>query len=99
MIAKASNRTESVGNTYRSICQCRWCINLLGYSKLPSDYLRENSHFVTTNKNGEEVVSVACMLLFGKKPQLFFPRARTRFIRYNGVDEKVDTEVLRVLHS
>ena len=68
-------------------------INLLGYSKSPLDYLRENSHFVTTNKNGEEVVSVACMLLFGKKPQLFFPRARTRFIRYNGVDEKVGTEM------
>ena len=33
------------------------------------------------------------MLLFGKKPQLFFPRARTRFIRYNGVDEKVGTEM------
>lgn len=68
-------------------------INLLGYSKSPLDYLRENNHFVTTNKNGEEVVSVACMLLFGKKPQLFFPRARTRFIRYNGVDEKVGTEM------
>ena len=68
-------------------------INLLGYSKSPLDYLRENSHFVTTNKNGEEIVSVACMLLFGKKPQLFFPRARTRFIRYNGVDEKVGTEM------
>ena len=39
------------------------------------------------------MVSVACMLLFGKNPQLFFPRARTRFIRYNGVDEKVGTEM------
>ena len=68
-------------------------INLLGYSKSPLDYLRENNHFVTTNKNGEEVVSVACMLLFGKKPQSFFPRARTRFIRYKGVDEKVGTEM------
>ena len=56
-------------------------INLLGYSKSPLDYLRENNHFVTTNKNGEEVVSVACMLLFGKRPQLYFPGARTRFIR------------------
>lgn len=68
-------------------------INLLGYGKSPLTYLRENNHFVTTNKAGEEVVSVACMLLFGKNPQLFFPRARTRFIRYNGVDEKVGTEM------
>ena len=64
-----------------------------GYGKSPLTYLRENNHFVTINKVGEEVVSVACMLLFGKNPQLFFPRARTRFIRYNGVDEKVGTEM------
>ena len=68
-------------------------VSLLGYSKSPLTYLRENNHFVTTNKSGEEVVSVACMLLFGKNPQLFFPRARTRFIRYKGVDEKVGTEM------
>ena len=68
-------------------------VNLLGYSKSPLIYLRENNHFVTTNKNGEEVISVACMLLFGKNPQLFFPRARTRFIRYQGMDEKVGTEM------
>lgn len=68
-------------------------INLLGYGKSPLTYLRENNHFVTTNKAGEEVVSVSCILLFGKNPQLFFPRARTRFIRYNGVDEKVGTEM------
>lgn len=68
-------------------------VNLLGYSKSPLTYLRENNHFVTTNKNGEEVISVACMLLFGKNPQLFFPRARTRFIRYQGMDEKVGTEM------
>ena len=67
-------------------------VNLLGYSKSPLTYLRENNHFVTTNKNGE-VISVACMLLFGKNPQLFFPRARTRFIRYQGMDEKVGTEM------
>ena len=68
-------------------------VNLLGYSKSSLTYLRENNHFVTTNKNGEEVISVACMLLFGKNPQLFFPRARTRFIRYQGMDEKVGTEM------
>ena len=43
--------------------------------------------------NGEEDVSTACILLFGKYPQKFFPRARTRFIRYEGVDEKVGAEM------
>lgn len=68
-------------------------LNLLGYSKSPIEYLRENNHFVTTNKKGEDVVSVACMLLFGKKPQDFLPRARTRFIRFNGIEEKVGAEM------
>lgn len=66
---------------------------LLGYNKSPLQYLHENNHFVTTNKNGEEEVSTACILLFGKNPQLFFPRARTRFIRYEGVDERVGAEM------
>ena len=68
-------------------------VNLLGYNKSPMEYLQENNHFVTTDKNGDEVVSVACMLLFGKNPQIYLPRARTRFIRFNGVDEKVGAEM------
>lgn len=75
---------------------------LVGYGKSPLQYLRENNGFVKTNKkaaharpevNGEEEVSTACILLFGKYPQKFFPRARTRFIRYEGVDEKVGAEM------
>ena len=66
---------------------------LVGYGKSPQQYLRENNGFVKTNKNGEEDVSTACILLFGKYPQKFFPRARTRFIRYEGVDEKVGAEM------
>ena len=75
---------------------------LVGYGKSPLQYLRENNGFVRTNKkaamarpevNGEEEVSTACVLLFGKYPQKFFPRARTRFIRYEGVDEKVGAEM------
>ena len=66
---------------------------LIGYGKAPQQYLRENNGFVTTNKQGEEDVSTACILLFGKSPQRFFPRARTRFIRYEGVDEKVGAEM------
>jgi ATP-dependent DNA helicase RecG len=67
--------------------------DLVGYGKTPLEYLRENNNFLTTNKNWEEDVSVACVLLFGKNPQKFFPRARTRFIRYEGVDEKVGAEM------
>ncbi|MBP5424203.1 MAG: putative DNA binding domain-containing protein [Paludibacteraceae bacterium] len=66
---------------------------MVGYSKTPLQYLRENNGFVTTNKKGEEDISTACILLFGKNPQKFFPRARTRFIRYEGVDEKVGAEM------
>ena len=66
---------------------------LVDYGKSPLEYLRENNGFVTTNKKGEEDVSTACVLLFGKNPQKFFPRARTRFIRYEGIDEKVGAEM------
>ena len=66
---------------------------LVGYGKSPLQYLRENNGFVRTNKKGEEEVSTAYILLFGKYPQKFFPRARTRFIRYEGVDEKVGAEM------
>ena len=66
---------------------------LVGYGKSPLQYLRENNGFVMTNKQGEEDVSTACILLFGKNPQKFFPRARTRFIRYEGIDEKVGAEM------
>ena len=75
---------------------------MVGYGKSPMEYLRENNSFVTTNKKAaharpqvkdEEDVSTACILLFGKNPQKFFPRARTRFIRYEGVDEKVGAEM------
>ena len=66
---------------------------LVEYGKSPLEYLRENNGFVFTDKHGEEQVSTSCILLFGKNPQRFFPRARTRFIRYNGVDEKVGAEM------
>ena len=59
----------------------------------PSKYLHENNSFITTNAKGEEQVSVACILLFGKYPQKFFPRGRTRFIRYKGTEERVGAEM------
>ena len=66
---------------------------LIGYTKSAKQYLHENNSFITTNAKGEEQVSVACILLFGKYPQKFFPRGRTRFIRYNGTEEQVGAEM------
>ena len=66
---------------------------LIGYTKSANQYLQENNGFLTTNAKGEEQVSVACILLFGKYPQKFFPRGRTRFIRYKGTEERVGAEM------
>ena len=66
---------------------------LIGYTKSAKQYLHENNSFITTNAKGEEQVSVACILLFGKYPQKFFPRGRTRFIRYKGTEERVGVEM------
>ena len=66
---------------------------LIGYTKSAKQYLHENNGFITTNAKGEEQVSVACILLFGKYPQKFFPRGRTRFIRYKGTEERVGAEM------
>ncbi len=66
---------------------------MVGFGKTSLEYLRDKNGFVTTNKQDEEAVSTACILLFGKNPQKFFPRARTRFIKYEGIDEKVGAEM------
>ena len=66
---------------------------LIGYTKSAMQYLHENNGFLTTNAKGEEQVSVACILLFGEYPQKFFPRGRTRFIRYKGTEERVGAEM------
>ncbi|MBQ9446707.1 MAG: putative DNA binding domain-containing protein, partial [Victivallales bacterium] len=64
----------------------------IGYAKSPEEYVRENKKFVTM-KDGKEQVSVAAILLFGKNPQLFFPRAYIRFIRYDGTEAKVGKDM------
>lgn len=64
----------------------------IGYTKSPEEYVRENKRFVTV-KNGQERVSVAAILLFGKNPQSFFPRAFIRFIRYEGTEAKVGKDM------
>lgn len=64
----------------------------IGYTKSPEEYVRENKKFVTV-KDGKDQVSVAAILLFGKNPQLFFPRAFIRFIRYDGTEAKVGKDM------
>ena len=64
----------------------------IGYTKTPEEYVRENKNFVTV-KDGKDQVSVAAILLFGKNPQLFFPRAFIRFIRYDGTEAKVGKDM------
>lgn len=67
-------------------------ISKIGYKKTAESYLRENKNFIT-KKDGSEIVSAAAILLFGKNPQLFFPRAFVRFIRYDGTEAKVGYEM------
>ena len=45
------------------------------------------------DSNGTEQIISAAILLFGKNPQRCFPRARVRFIRYDGTEAKVGTEM------
>ncbi len=64
----------------------------IGYGKSAMEYLQENKGFVTY-KGDIPQISAACILLFGKHPQTFFPRARVRFIKFFGIEEKVGREM------
>ena len=67
-------------------------IDKIGYSKSPIEYLKENKGFIK-EKNGQAQINGAAILLFGKNPQMFFPRARIRFIRYEGTEEKFGAQM------
>ena len=59
-------------------------IEKIGYTKGDAEYyLRHNYDFVTA-VDGEDKISTAAILLFGNNPQRFFPRARLRFVKYDG---------------
>ena len=59
-------------------------IEKIGYTKGDAEYyLRHNNDFVTAI-DGEDKISTAAILLFGINPQRFFPRARLRFVKYDG---------------
>ena len=67
-------------------------IDTIGYGKSPIEYLKENKGFIK-EKNGQAQINGAAILLFGKNPQMFFPRARIRFIRYEGTEEKFGAQM------
>ena len=59
-------------------------IKKIGYSKGDAEYfLRHNNEFVV-KVDDKDRISGAAILLFGVNPQKFFPRARARFVRYEG---------------
>ena len=64
----------------------------IGYRKSAVEYIRQNNDYVVQH-DGREEMSGAALLLFGKNPQKFFQRARVRFIRYEGTEAKVGTEM------
>ena len=63
-------------------------LDKIGYTKGDAEfYLRHNNDFITTTyglDGPEDHISTAAILLFGTNPQRFFPRARVRFVRYEG---------------
>ncbi|MCQ2285820.1 MAG: putative DNA binding domain-containing protein [Bacteroidales bacterium] len=59
--------------------------DLIGYGKSPLEYLEQNDKLIV--KEGDNYkISAAAILLFGKRPQDFFPRAQVRFIKYQGTE-------------
>ena len=64
----------------------------IGYGKSAEEYIRQNKKYVIKTGNREEL-SGAAILLFGKEPQLYFKRARVRFIRYEGTEAKVGAQM------
>jgi ATP-dependent DNA helicase RecG len=66
--------------------------SLIEYDKTPEAFLFSGRNFVHQNNDKNEI-TVAAILLFGKNPQKFFPRATVRFIKYNGTEEKFGTNM------
>ena len=59
--------------------------DLIGYTKSPLEYLEQNDKLIVKEGNRYKISSAA-ILLFGRKPQNFFPRAQVRFIKYQGTE-------------
>ena len=57
------------------------------------EMLRSANLYAKDFSTGKEGLTLAAILLFGKNPQSFFPRAFIRFIRYDGIEAKVGAEM------
>lgn len=64
----------------------------IGYQKSAQEYIQQNKKFLVAH-NGKEELSGAAVMLFAKEPQLYFPRSRVRFVRYDGTEAKVGAEM------
>ena len=64
----------------------------IGYTKKPEAFVRTNRNFIQKN-DGSEKISGAAILLFGREPQKFFPRARIRIVRFEGDEERFGREM------
>ena len=63
----------------------------IGYTR-DSEEMLHSLGFIR-KKDGVEQVSVAAILLFAKQPELFFPCARVRVIRYDGTEERTGSRM------
>ena len=59
----------------------------IDYGKSPLEYLKENKGFIK-EKDDEIQISTAAILLFGKNPQNFFPRARIMREQKKNLEQK-----------
>ncbi|RJQ26650.1 winged helix-turn-helix transcriptional regulator [Candidatus Parcubacteria bacterium] len=66
--------------------------NIKGSTKTPLEFLESGLKLIEKDSKGYKI-KAACILLFGKEPESFFPRARVRFLKYEGTEEKTGTEL------
>ena len=56
-------------------------------------YIAQIGYSKTAMEYGKVQISSAEILFLGKNPQVYLPRARVRFIRYEGTEERVGTQM------
>ena len=67
-------------------------LDRIGYTRSPEAFLRGSGKFLFRRGN-EDCISAAAILLFGKDPQRFFPRAQIRFVRFEGEEERFGKQI------
>jgi len=59
---------------------------------MPYEFLFDSLRLVREDKI-DKYFKVAAVLLFGKNPQSYFPCARIRFLKYEGIEEKTGAQM------